>query len=222
MKLCVFSDIHGNSLYFDAVLNVWKDMKIDQYFFLGDAIGYFPDGNGVLERLKKMKVSCIKGNHEAMLIGSLPLSPEKDRVYQLMKQRNTLKHENLTYIKSWPTSWGQSLDGIQLRFVHGTLADAYSGYGYEDSDFAAFDQPGLDVLFIGQTHRPWQRQNDHTLIINVGSIGLPRDYGNRPSFAILDTLTKTAEIHRIVVDPQPILDQSDSVDPIVLDVLRRE
>ncbi len=222
MKICVFSDIHGNRLYFDAALKAWQNMEIDQYYFLGDAVGYMPDSGAVLEQLKTLNAVCIKGNHEAMLIGALELQPERDKIYQLEKQREELSHANLTFIKSWPTSWGQTLDGLQLRFIHGTFTDAYTGYGYEDSEFAKFDQPGLDVLFVGQTHRPWKRQNAHTMIVNVGSIGLPRDYGSRPSFAILDTLTKAVEIQRLTVDPRPILDDPREIHPSVLKVLERE
>jgi predicted phosphodiesterase len=68
---------------------------------------------------------------------------------------------------------------------------------------AGFDQPDIDFLFIGQTHRPWIRKNLHTTVVNVGSIGLPRDHGSRPSYAVLDTITRQAEIIRLTVNPLP-------------------
>lgn len=221
MILCVFSDIHGNRLYFDFLSDAWKEMEIDRFFFLGDAIGYFPDGNEVLDRLKEFNPVCIKGNHEAMLLGLLPLSDEKDEVYHLKEQKANLTEENLSFLNRWPDAWKQDIDGLRIHFVHGTISDPLTGYGYENSDFANFDQTGLDVLFIGQTHRPWIRRNKHTLIVNVGSIGLPRDYGNQPSFVLFDTKTKAASIWRVEIDPGPILDHPEGIHPSVVDVLKR-
>lgn len=42
MKWCVFSDVHGNAAYLDALTEVWRSRAYDGYFFLGDAVGYFP------------------------------------------------------------------------------------------------------------------------------------------------------------------------------------
>lgn len=222
MKLCVFSDIHGNTLYLDAVTNAWKDNTLfDRFYFLGDAVGYFFNGNQVLTKLRKMNAACVCGNHDAMLMGSLPLTEKKDEVYQLAETRKNISPENLEFIQTWPEILEESIDGLNIKFVHGTPELPLEGYGYENTAIADFDQPGLDTLFIGQTHRPWIHRNKHTTIVNVGSVGLPRDIGNSPSYVIFDTEKKQAEIHRLEVDPSPILIAPGLIHPCVLDVLRR-
>ena len=121
MKLCVFSDIHGNTLYLDAVTNAWKDNTLfDRFYFLGDAVGYFFNGNQVLTKLRKMDAACVCGNHDAMLMGSLPLTEKKDEVYQLAETRNNISPENLEFIQTWPEILNESIDGLNIKFVHGT------------------------------------------------------------------------------------------------------
>ena len=222
MKLCVFSDIHGNRLFFEAILQTWDKNGYDQYVFLGDAAGYFPDGVWVLDWLQENDIRCVRGNHDAMLTGAIPITANKDEVYQIHDTQQLMRKKHLDFIQSWPDTMEEKMDGINLFFVHGTPDSPLEGYGYEDSAIAGFDQPGLDFLFIGQTHRPWIQKNLHTTVVNVGSIGLPRDHGSQPSFAVLDTITKKAEIIRQTVDPLPILQTPGKINPVVMDCLRRE
>jgi len=222
MKLCVFSDIHGNRHYFQAVLQTWKNSEFDRCIFLGDAVGYFPDGVWVLDWLQENDIRCIRGNHDAMLTGAMPIAANKDEVYQIEDTYQHIRKKNLDFIQSWPDKIEEKFDKINLFFVHGTPDFPLEGYGYEDSAMAGFDQPDIDFLFIGQTHRPWIRKNLHTTVVNVGSIGLPRDHGSRPSYAVLDTITRQAEIIRLTVNPLPILQAPGKIHPVVLDCLRRE
>ena len=221
MKLCVFSDIHGNTLYLDAVIKAWKKNNFDRFYFLGDAVGYFFNGDQVLTKLRNMNAVCICGNHDAMLMGSLPLTETKDEVYQLAETKKSLSPKNLEFMQTWPETLDETIDGLNIKFVHGTPEFPLEGYGYENTAIADFDKPGLDILFIGQTHRPWLRRNEHTLVVNAGSVGLPRDIGNSPSYVIVDTEKKQAEIHRLTVDPSPILIAPGLIHPAVLDFLRR-
>lgn len=221
MKLCVFSDVHGNLCYFETALAAWKAQGFERFYFLGDAVGYFPDGEAVIRRLRDLQAVCLLGNHDAMLLGTLPLPAEKDEVYQIAEAREHLRPETLAALRTWPKTLEESLDGLRIRFVHGTPADPLTGYGYEDTPLADLDQIGLDFLFLGQTHRPWIRKAAHTTVVNVGSVGLPRDIGNRPSYAVLDTIEKTVSIHRLTADPAPILNAPGRIHPAVLKVLQR-
>lgn len=221
MKICIFSDVHGNIAFLDAFLEACKEKEIDRYFFLGDSVGYLPFGKQVLARLREIDAVCLKGNHEAMLLGMLPVDEEKDRVYYLRRQMGELDEEDFLFIRTWPITRQQEVDGINLHFVHGTIDDPLKGYGYEQGDMASFNNPEIDVLFFGQTHRPWKVRNADTQIVNVGSVGLPRDIGNSPAFVIFDTLTKSVSIERIEVDPAPLFAMEEGIHPSVIQCLRR-
>ena len=62
---------------------------------------------------------------------------------------------------------------------------------------------------MGHTHRPFVRERNSKLVMNVGSCGMPRDQGDAPSFAVYDTASHTAEILRIRIDPWSVLRSFD-------------
>lgn len=221
MKLCVFSDAHGNLLFLDAFLQYCANLQIERWFYLGDSVGYYPDGDAVLSRLRALGAFCLEGNHDSMLRGEFPIPEQREAIYQLRPTIASVTPENMAFIKSWPEIHDETIDGLRMEFVHGSPLNHLKGYSYEDSDMAQYDRPGLDMLFMGHTHRPWMRQNPHTLLVNVGSVGLPRDQGCRPSFAICDTNAREVQLLRIEVDPTPILANPRGLHEDVLNCLKR-
>ncbi len=221
MKICVFSDAHGNKLFFDEVLKRMEKENPERFYFLGDSVSYFPDGNYILTRLKEIHAVCIQGNHESMLLGRYPFSDRKDEVYHLRRTLATISPENLSFAAGWPSLRKTVIDGKHLMFVHGTPDNPMKGYGYEDSAVAEFDDPAVDILYMGHTHRPWIKQNQHTLVVNVGSVGLPRDMGANPSFALTDTVTGKTEIIRTRVSTDSIFKNPGDLSPAVLECLQR-
>ena len=204
MKLCVFSDIHGNMPFFEAFLQAIENDKPDRLYFLGDSVSYYPDGIKVIKKLKELGVICVEGNHDSMLRGEFPVPENHEPVYRLHPVMEAIPEELMDYVKTWPEIREEEIDGRKLIFVHGSPLNHLKGYSYEDSELALYDSPDADVVFVGHTHRPWIQQNPHTLMVNVGSVGLPRDPGNgcRPSWAMFDTQSGTVRLERINADPE--------------------
>lgn len=221
MRVAVFSDIHGNMYFFDAVLKALEEFDIDRMVFLGDAVSYYPNGNAVLNTLRELNVTCVEGNHDSMLRGEYPIPPRKDDIYHLKACIPTISAENMAFVRSWPEIIYGTIDNYRVTFVHGCPFDHLKGYGYENTSMAEFDDPSISVLFMGHTHRPWMRQNTHTIVVNVGSVGLPRDIGCSPSFAVMDSLTGDIRLERITVDTSPIFSNPGNLHEDVLKVLKR-
>ena len=82
--------MHGNAAYLDALTEVWRSRAYDGYFFLGDAVGYFPAWREALRGVKELGAVCLLGNHDAMAVG-IPAhaSYEKD-LSEVFANRNTL------------------------------------------------------------------------------------------------------------------------------------
>lgn len=166
---------------------------------LGDSIGYFPDGNEVLNHMREMNCYCVRGNHEQMLLhGEFSIN---DSQYQLARQRACLSPANLEWISSWP-------EYIELRLpsetkallVHGSPIDPVNGYIYHDSIIPDNIADGYDYLFCGHTHRPFTRIAGGTSIYNVGSLGLPRDGTSLSTCLQFDTLSEKCEFIRQKMD----------------------
>ncbi|TMC62741.1 MAG: metallophosphoesterase family protein, partial [Chloroflexi bacterium] len=67
MRVAVLSDIHSNLVALDAVLASLG--SVDAVWHLGDVVGYGPEPDGVVERLKGIKASGVRGNHDAAALG---------------------------------------------------------------------------------------------------------------------------------------------------------
>ena len=79
MRLAIFSDAHGN---FDALKEVIKDINssnIDAIISLGDNIGYGPESDRVIKKIKALNIPSVQGNHE------LAVMPE--RVMRVIQSR---------------------------------------------------------------------------------------------------------------------------------------
>ena len=222
MKWCVFSDAHGNAAYLDAVMTHWQTKGYDGYIFLGDAVGYFPDWRTVIERLTALSCRCLLGNHDAMALGLLPIDAAKDAVYRLSAVQDGLSAEQRAFLGGNQPCLSLTLGPYRCLFVHGTPAEPLIGYGYENTAAASWNQPDIDFLFMGQTHRPWVRRNDHTTVVNVGSVGLPRDVGNAPSWAVFDDCSGTAAIERLELGLDEVFSARPEVHPAVWKCLERK
>jgi putative phosphoesterase len=205
MKIGVISDIHGNIRALNPCLDFLRGERTDRIIFLGDAIGYMPFGVEVLSRLKAEGIECVKGNHEAMLTGMLPIKEQNKDIYKLSEQKNKLSAELINFIQSWDESICTEADGRKYFFVHGSPDDHLNGYVYPDSDLSLFKNTEWDVVVMGHTHYPFLREEYGKVFVNPGSVGLPRDTGNISSFAVIETAPFTVKHYRMEFDVDQVL-----------------
>ena len=222
MILGFLSDAHGNATGVDLCLDVLRDAGVEQLYFLGDSVGYLPEENAVLERLHAVGALCIRGNHEEMLLGNLPLSPANDQTYRLSEARERIDSRWREWIETWPVRREVALDGRRLLLVHGSPSDPIGGYVYSQNDLMEFKDLPYDVVLMGHTHRPFVRLSGAVSVVNVGSCGLPRDVGDLASCAAYDTSSGQTAILRARFDASALITKSgDHIGQLVIDCLRR-
>jgi predicted phosphodiesterase len=211
VKIALFSDVHGNAVPLRQLLDEAPFASADVRVFLGDAVGYFPGGAEVIEILRATANVAIQGNHDAMITGTLPIDPVADRVYRLAEQRESLDHSALTYLAELPRT--VKLDGALL--VHGSPSNPLLGRLQPDT---SDDQIGVlptPFVFVGQTHRPFVRRVGLSTLVNVGSVGLPRDGTRRGCYAVWDSADGTVRLHSFPLDGRAILSEYPDVHPDV-------
>ncbi len=192
MKYVFFSDIHGNIIAFQNFIKQLEIISPEKVYFLGDVLGYFPDGESIIKEIRDRSFICLKGNHEAMLLGELPVKQNNDQIYRLMDFYSSLSEADKEWIQSLPSSVSITLNDKSFKLIHGSLEMNIDGYTYEDSqiDHSLLEE---DFLVVGNTHRGFVKKEGDKTILNLGSVGLPRD-GKGSSFGVFDDVKKTFEL----------------------------
>jgi len=215
----VLADIHGNRFALERALEVAP--AFDRVLFLGDAVGYYPDGDRVLDLLMELEAVPVLGNHDAWLLALEALEVEGPVLEILAWQKARLKPRHLDYLQSWP--WTQEVGGALL--VHGSPQDPFlylEGTEEAREAFSATDHP---LVFHGHTHktgaflllegpRPWIRHQRFPqggslvlppgvrALVNPGSVGQPRDGVPGAAFALWEE--DGVEFFRVEVDLSPL------------------
>ena len=200
MILGFVSDAHGNPDGLAGCLRFLRGAGARRIYFLGDAVGYFPEANRVLDLLRDAGATCIRGNHEAMLLGQLPIPEERARIYRLDAARATLEARHREWIEHWPDRCEVHVPEGRLLLVHGSPASPLTGYVYPDSDLTPFAHLPVAAVVMGHTHRPFMARSGAVAVTNAGSSGMPRDAGHLASCATYDEVSRQFRIHRIPFD----------------------
>ena len=158
MKIAVFSDIHSNPKALRRALKSAKSIGCEQFICCGDIVGYGYDPNGCIDICRENKIECVKGNHDAGLIGELSLDWFNDTARnQILSNRPLVSKENREWLEKLPYSITRDFGTKKVVFSHGTYADAYRFDYIDDALTAKMEMEimlcdGVDALFIGHTH----------------------------------------------------------------------
>jgi predicted phosphodiesterase len=207
MKVAIISDIHGNLDAFGQVLNDIDTADIDTVVCLGDNVGYGPEPEQVIRQVRKRKIPCVMGNHERAVSDRAHLNWFNPAARISLKKTITmLSEESINFIKGMKSS----LVAYKSRFVHGFPPDSTDIYLFQVPDHIlnqTFKEMKERLCFVGHTHElkligfdgkisqriPLKEgivthlDNDRKYIINVGSVGQPRDGNNNAKYVIWNT-----------------------------------
>jgi predicted phosphodiesterase len=214
------SDAHGNPYGLRAACELLQERGARTIFFLGDAVGYLPLETEVLDVLRAIPSVCVSGNHEAMLLGRLPC--RLDEVYRLAAARSRMSTADRDEIGSWPDRRvvaDSRAPGRKLMLMHGAPQDPLRSYVYPDSDLSFADTLDCEAFASGHTHRAFQRRRGAKLVVNCGSVGLPRDVGGLASCVLLDLAAFECEVLRVPFDVDHLLSACAAVEMPHADVV---
>lgn len=225
MKLCIFSDIHGNNYAFKEFVNQIK-YKYDYYLFAGDIYGYYYGVDEVINLMKELvPLKMVIGNHDANYI-KLYQSRNKIEYIKKYGKSYTIKSNQLYKLLVKESDLVElNLDGIKIAMVHGTLDDHLNGRDYPDKEkLYCSDYNKFDIVIQGHTHFKMQKKHGKTVIINPGSIGQSRN-SDGVTYAIYDTQKKEVLFNKIFWNKQELYKEIALIEPEnkkIIEVLERE
>lgn len=219
MKYGIFSDVHGNLEAFEAVLEAFHQENVESYIFLGDIVGYGAEPKKCIQILKdlidKSNCICVAGNHDYAACGLTEtenfvhyakeaISWTKDQLEEsdkefLAQMKLVHQEEDFTIVHAnlvAPEKWHYIFD----------IDDAYPNFKLLQKQICFIAHSHKPVIFVKRESVDWfveekiEIQKDAKYIINVGSVGQPRDENPKSSFAIYDTDAGLLEIRRCDYD----------------------
>ena len=213
MRIAILSDIHGNLEALEAVLAEVERLGVDALYSLGDIVGYGPSPAACLDIVRRRAAVSLMGNHDAAVAGLTSLEDFNEFARSAVDWTAArLDDGQIEYLGTLP--YTHRAPGLLLvhaspneperwHYIHG-LADI-------DEHFAEFAER---LCFVGHSHRPGifalgegsciaQQGMSTSLLpgfrylVNVGSVGQPRDRDPRAAFAIYDAADECVEVRRV-------------------------
>jgi len=210
----IISDVHANLAALEVVLRELRD--VDRIVCLGDVVGYGPCPVECCAKVHRVCEKTIRGNHDVAAL-------ELERAEWFNEEARAAlywTHEQLdsaatTFLRSLPVT--AEIDGALL--VHGAPSDPDRYILSVWDALAELAQSEAELIFFGHTHLPEAyvfRAEEETLervylgrgekltlgprdraLVNVGSVGQPRDGDPRAAFGIFDSSERTIEVRRV-------------------------
>ena len=215
MRIAVLSDIHANLPALDAVLA--DAGRVDGIWHLGDVVGYGPDPDGVIARLRDVGAVGVRGNHDAAAVGGSEIdwfNPDARRAMEWT--RTAISAASIDWLRALPER--RTFEPCAL--VHGSFREPLWEYVTSPSvareNLTVLEQP---IGLHGHTHIPVAfveggggverfapssgsslRLDRRRALVNPGSVGQPRDGDTTASYMILDPAEGVITWHRVAYD----------------------
>lgn len=225
----MISDIHANLTALEAVLQ--DAGQVDATWCLGDLIGYGPDPNECVARVRMQpELTCLLGNHDSAALNRIPIETfNQDARRSIEWMQNVMTRESYSFLARLP----ERIVNQYATLVHGSPRNPVWEYILDlhnaNQNMEHFDTP---ICMVGHTHLPiaYISVNGHSdlrwavpqenesvhipsrAILNPGSVGQPRDHDPRASYAIFEPEKSNWEIHRVEYDIRSVQKRIRSAD----------
>lgn len=206
MRIAVISDIHGNLVALETVLADIRSRGADQVVCLGDVVGYGPRPKECLHAVRETCTAIVRGNHDAAVVDPLTHYPEMSNHAQKGMDFTIPLMDDVdrAFLRGLPTRLHLPDSGICL--AHGSYAKDDVWTYVDDEDLMAEEFSGMPegakVCLVGHTHVPlvfgdkeglrarltdrMPLDDGERFVINVGSVGQPRDGDCRARYGLLE------------------------------------
>ncbi|MEX1228635.1 MAG: metallophosphoesterase family protein [Planctomycetaceae bacterium] len=221
--IAIISDIHGNLEALEAVLEDIKQRNITEIYCLGDIVGYGPNPRECIDLVLDFPL-CLLGNHDqGALFDPEGFNAGAERAIfwtrKMLESGDPRKNEQRwEFLGELPR---MKRDGGYL-FVHGSARNPLNEYVFPEDIYNQRKMERIFALvdkycFQGHTHIPgvftenlnfvapteineYYQLGEQKVLVNVGSVGQPRDGDNRSCYVLLDKDKRTLQFIRVDYD----------------------
>ena len=214
-KLGFFSDVHGNLEALTAILKRLDQLSCDLLVCLGDIVGYGANPSECIQIIRERDIPCVMGNHDEY--ASSYMTPSVARLRPEILQSIEWTQTQLSLEdRKWLAEQPMRLQlGEEIVALHSSFARGKWAYCLDEDTFAAnFEHQECPLAFCGHSHspligidmpghapfvdfiRPYTIPTDHRVMVNVGSVGQPRDRDPRACACLYEVEKRHLELIR--------------------------
>ncbi len=215
MRYGIFADIHGNLEAYEAVVDALNKERVDQLFCLGDIVGYGADPRACIAKTKELGCKIVAGNHDYAVVDKVNVDFFNTFAREAaLWTRAALTPGECDFLRNLRLV--DNVDGITL--VHAT-PHYPELFEYIQTSFDAhlgFEMMTNQLCFVGHSHVPVTFFQKKAVIyamdskinidaktktmVNVGSVGQPRDENPHAAYAVYDSEAQAVNIKRTPYD----------------------
>lgn len=235
MQLALISDIHANLEALTAVLDHCDEQQVERIYCLGDVIGYGADPVECLDLVSQRCELILMGNHEYASLGLV-----STQSYNEVARTTTEWTRGRMGTRETELMADLPMDHIEdgMHFVHSSPfePDRWHYIVSPESALLAFQHLDGQICFFGHSHVPmvfeenpsglpycypgesFVIQPEKRYLVNIGSVGQPRDNDPRAAYAIVDTDANEVLFHRVAYDislTQERMAQAELPEPLI-------
>lgn len=204
MRLAILSDIHANLAALNAALRLTEQARADALICLGDIVGYGADPVACVDLIRTYADLTVLGNHDEAIAFNRDMNVlPRDGQHVALRHQQLLAPSQFDWLRSLP----YAAEAYGCSFVHASPDQPeewkrLDSFPLLQAQFNAFKSP---ICFVGHSHRPaiasaslgvHKVKPGHRFLVDVGSVGQPRDGDPRLCFGLYDTEAVSFEFIR--------------------------
>lgn len=218
MKIAFISDIHGNAVALEAVLEDIKKKNIEKVCVLGDICFRGPEPKKSLELVRSLQADVIKGNADEWVVRGVQQGEVPESALEMMnKERDwifsKLNSTDIDYLSQLPTELFIVEQGIEIYAFHATPTSLFDVIPQNAEESLLYENVMLKkdstIYLYAHIHKPYIRYIHGKVMMNIGSVGLPFDGIQKASYGIITIGESgfTTSIERVDYDSEKVMKQ---------------
>lgn len=195
MKIAFISDIHGNAIALEAVLEDIEKQNVDKVYVLGDICYRGPEPKRSLDLVRSLHTEVIKGNADEWVVRGVKEGEVPDKVLELMNRERQwtveqLEQADIDYLAGLPTQLTLTIEDIHLSAFHATPTSLFEIVppNADDTQIETNLMTAADaeIYVYAHIHKPYIRYLNGKVIMNIGSVGLPFDGLTKSAYGLVE------------------------------------
>jgi putative phosphoesterase len=195
MKIAFISDIHGNAIALEAVLQDIENQGIDKIYVLGDICYRGPEPKRSLDLVRSLHTEVIKGNADEWVVRGVQEGEVPEKALELMNLErqwivSQLEPSDIDYLASLPAQLNLSIENVGISAFHATPTSLFDIVlpNAEDQQIetSLMEANEAQIYVYAHIHKPYIRFLNGKVIMNIGSVGLPFDGLTKSSYGLIE------------------------------------